>query len=45
MTKIIKCTCEHKFQDATYGKGNRVGNSTKEPKEYRCTVCSKTTTT
>lgn len=38
-TVIKKCTCESQFQDATYGKGNRlcnVGN-----KGAICTVCGK----
>ena len=45
MTKIIKCTCKHDYQDEKYGKGNRVHNSTSKTetlKEYRCTVCGNT---
>jgi len=42
MTKIVKCTCESKFQDETYGKTFRVANmmGSVVPK-YRCTVCAK----
>jgi len=38
VTKIIKCTCSHSFQDKRYGKGKRVHNET--AKGWRCTVCS-----
>jgi hypothetical protein len=41
---IGKCTCSHEFQDATYGKGNRVFNpckpASKDAHYHRCTVCS-----
>ena len=37
MTKIVKCTCTHKWQDKKYGKGRRVANACS--KGYRCTVC------
>ncbi len=43
MTKLIRCTCKHEFQDATYGQGRRVANAMKSGKseqEYRCTVCA-----
>ena len=44
-SKIIKCTCEHKYQDKKYGKGLRVHNKTVTKsgpsQEYRCTVCGK----
>ena len=42
--KIIQCTCEHEFQDKTYGKKNRLHNklqSTGSTEKYRCTVCGK----
>ena len=43
MTKILKCTCQHEYQDEIYGKGNRVHNPLKtsqhEQPKYRCTVC------
>jgi hypothetical protein len=42
-TKIIQCSCEHKYQDKEYGKPNRVHNWCKNhpSKEggWRCTVC------
>ena len=46
MTKIMKCYCEHEFQDNKYGKGKRVFNQTAkcDGKTYRCTVCGKETT-
>jgi len=35
---VIKpCTCKHKWQDATYGHGNRVWNYGKAHRT--CTVC------
>jgi hypothetical protein len=39
VTKIIKCTCVHEYQDQKYGKFNRVMNSCEGA--YRCTVCGK----
>lgn len=42
MMKIMRCKCQHEFQDATYGPGMRVFNvAGKDGKiaEYRCTVC------
>ncbi len=39
---IKPCTCQHEYQDAKYGKGNRVCNAYrgKDGKTYyRCTVC------
>jgi hypothetical protein len=41
MTKIIKCSCNHDFQDNTYGKGNRVANWAVKKTAWRCTVCAK----
>ena len=43
MTKIMQCSCQSEFQDATYGKGMRVFNEIgKDGKGgYRCTVCGK----
>jgi len=41
---IVKCTCVHEFQDATYGNGYRVANLIKPGavgKFCRCTVCGK----
>ncbi len=41
---IIKCNCNHKFQDKTYGAGKRVMNKTQKTigtsPVYRCTVCT-----
>jgi hypothetical protein len=44
-TKILKCSCIHKFQDSIYGSGMRVHNfglhaHNKTP-GFRCTVCLK----
>lgn len=39
-TVVKKCTCTSKFQDETYGKGNRLCNTTNGSKA-RCTVCGK----
>lgn len=40
-TEIKKCTCESKFQDEMYGKGNRVVNLREGSTKGRCTVCGK----
>lgn len=45
MTEILKCTCEHEYQDKKYGDKMRVmnmrgGNKLAQP-TYRCTVCKK----
>ena len=46
-TRIIRCTCEHEYQDAKYGRWNRVHNKTESKDgpatEWRCTVCGKRT--
>ena len=39
-TKVMFCSCTHKFQDSQYGKNLRVHNL--GPKGYRCTVCGRT---
>ena len=45
MTKIMKCTCEHAWQNKVYGKSMRVFNgSEKEKGKFTCTVCSSTKT-
>lgn len=36
---IMKCDCEHEFQDKVYGKGNRVHNYRDKDNNYICTVC------
>jgi hypothetical protein len=35
---VRPCTCPSKFQDATYGVGNRAANKCKDGM-FRCTVC------
>lgn len=40
--RILKCTCEHEFQDSLYGKGMRVHNVTKDG-SAACTVCAPAT--
>ena len=43
-TAIVKCTCQHSFQDAKEGSGNRVANqmiSKGSEARYRCSVCKK----
>lgn len=46
-TIIKPCTCKHDWQDAKYGKGNRVHNFAagvnKPAGAWRCTVCGKET--
>lgn len=42
MTKLLRCTCQHAYQDQQYGKGMRVHNEAKVENEqvtWRCTVC------
>lgn len=41
-SEVLKCICDHKFQDEKYGRGMRIMNPTgKSDKgdKYRCTVC------
>lgn len=43
-TKIVKCDCEHVYQDKKYGRGNRVANKCNiglGGEKHRCTVCGK----
>ena len=42
-TKIMKCECQHQYQDHKYGKNQRVHNQKISPNmnEYTCTVCKK----
>lgn len=45
-TVVIKCTCKSEFQDALYGKGLRLHNTSeissgKNKKVAYCTVCCK----
>lgn len=39
MVTILKCTCEHEFQDKRYGKGMRVHNEKASKGYWVCTVC------
>ena len=45
-TIVAPCTCEHSFQDKTYGSQRRVHNKTERLQGsqhvYRCTVCQST---
>lgn len=46
-TAIVKCSCEHSYQDEKYGRGNRVANlrcGEKAKNEGICTVCGKAVT-
>lgn len=41
--KVLKCSCQHSFQDKQYGKGKRIHNISHckgAVVKYRCTVCS-----
>jgi hypothetical protein len=45
-TVILPCVCRNEYQDARYGKGNRVFNfgpkaSMAKGEGYRCTVCKR----
>ena len=43
MTKTIRCTCHHEYQDKIKGKGMRVHNYAEKVNQgdggWRCTVC------
>jgi hypothetical protein len=39
-TSVISCTCQHDYQDKTYGSGKRLHNPMQNG-QWRCTVCSK----
>jgi|GEM_PF-2367849 acetone carboxylase gamma subunit len=42
-TRVMRCTCQHAFQDERYGQNMRVHNAMRKPKPgWRCTVCLKT---
>jgi hypothetical protein len=42
MTRKLKCTCSHDYQDKAYGKGVRIYNDVaKIANTWRCTVCSR----
>jgi len=42
---ILKCTCDHKFQDEQHGAQMRVFNRIPPkppvPEQWRCTVCER----
>jgi hypothetical protein len=42
-TELLRCTCEHPYQDTIYGKEIRVHNLVAAAKSvmliWRCTVC------
>lgn len=41
-TVVLKCTCEHEYQDERYGNRMRLHNRTGKDassKSWRCTVC------
>jgi hypothetical protein len=44
-TIVKRCTCTHAYQDAVYGRGNRVHNAKRgnggNTGGWRCTVCAK----
>jgi hypothetical protein len=42
-TAVKKCSCVSEYQDARYGRGNRLMNrcGSKTSEAYRCTVCAK----
>lgn len=44
MTKVLKCNCEHEFQDSIYGNHMRLFNeriANGKNNGWRCTVCGK----
>ena len=44
LVKLIKCGCEHAFQDKRYGLCKRVHNPMATPGNFRCTVCGRVNT-
>ena len=44
-TVMVACNCKSDFQDAVYGKGNRIANSSaakdKAQRKHGCTVCGR----
>ena len=40
-TQLLRCDCQHEYQDKKYGKGIRVHNTDKSNKKNVCTVCGK----
>lgn len=44
MTRVMRCNCQHEFQDEVYGPGMRLFNekvSGNKVNGYKCTVCGK----
>lgn len=39
MTKIMRCTCKHEYQDEKYGEQNRMFVYASKTENHRCTVC------
>ena len=37
-TRVLRCTCNHDYQDKQYGHGMRLHNRTGDS-SWRCTVC------
>jgi len=37
-SKVVRCTCAHKYQDELYGAGNRMANELRNG-QFKCTVC------
>lgn len=42
-TKVMLCSCDHKYQDKKFGKNKRVFNQCSQGNQvaYRCTVCER----
>lgn len=39
--KIDQCVCDHEYQDAIYGRQQRVHNWAIKKRVWRCTVCGR----
>lgn len=37
--KVLRCKCEHTFQDSNYGTKQRLHNLSQDGKKATCTVC------
>lgn len=44
ISRILRCNCNHLFQDERYGRRMRVHNPTRKSPipTYKCTVCGRT---
>ena len=41
-TRVLRCACQHAFQDERYGQNMRVHNARRKPRPgWRCTICLK----